>query len=67
MITSRETIARYIEKQFTNAYDCKLNKGQQHHYGKQELRELMDFIFEGPPRLPEEEIKGVKYAPRVAK
>lgn len=24
-------------------------KGSQHHYGRQELRELLDFIYGGPP------------------
>ena len=33
---------------FTTPLD-KLAKGNQHHYGVQELRELMDFIYGGPP------------------
>jgi len=26
-----------------------MDKGVQHHYGKQELRELLDFIYESQP------------------
>lgn len=32
-------------------------KGRQWHYGKQELRELLDFIYGGPPQQDEETIK----------
>ncbi len=31
-------------------------KGNQHHYGKQELRELLDFIYGGPPENDDERV-----------
>ena len=44
-----EEAARFIEAQLKHDWVSKLEKGHQFHYGKQELRELMDFIYEGPP------------------
>jgi len=31
-------------------------KGSQWHYGKQELRELLDFIYGGPPQSDDERV-----------
>lgn len=46
----REEVARFIEKQFHDpAYQCSREKNYAHHYGLQELRELMDFIYGGEP------------------
>ena len=48
---TREEVARFIEHQF-NAYSpyvCKLQKMSHYHYGKQDLRDLLDFIYEGFP------------------
>jgi hypothetical protein len=45
---SREDTARFIEDEFEN-HTCQRYKGQCHHYGWQELRELMDFIYNGGP------------------
>jgi len=50
-ITAQE-VARFIESQCippSSGYKCKFEKGVFYHYGKQDLRELMDFIFEGEP------------------
>ena len=51
MKTRRET-ARFIENQLITErhYECKREKKTRHHYGWQELRELMDFIYEGEPK-----------------
>lgn len=46
---TREESARFIEAQLKYDWVPKLEKGIQFHYGKQELRELMDFIYGGPP------------------
>lgn len=46
----REEVARFIEKQMHDStYECSRPKPQTHHYGLQELRELMDFIYGGEP------------------
>jgi hypothetical protein len=45
----REEVARFIEKQMEGRYVCSRDKGFAHHYGLQELRELMDFIYGGEP------------------
>lgn len=44
----REFAARFIELQMTSSV-CKREKGGKHHYGLQDLRDLLDFIYEGPP------------------
>ena len=57
---SREEAARFVERQFDGygGYECKLNKGGCHHYGKQEVRELMDFIYGGEPENDSQKING---------
>ena len=56
---SREEAARFIEYQFDESrnYHCRRPKGHV-HYGLQELRELMDFIYGGEPKTEEENIRG---------
>lgn len=46
---TREEVARFIERQIHWKHRCAREKGLQHHYGLQELRELMDFIYESAP------------------
>ena len=52
MKTRAETVA-FVMSQLASRYECSRNKGtrnyQRHHYGVQELRELMDFVYEGQP------------------
>lgn len=48
-VKTREEAARFIETQLAPDWVTSLEKGEQFHYGKQELRELMDFIYGGPP------------------
>lgn len=57
---TREEAARFVEAQFdwTSDYECKLEKGGCHHYGKQEVRELMDFIYGGEPASDEQNVNG---------
>jgi hypothetical protein len=45
----REDVARYIEKQMQGSYTCSRPKPHTYHYGLQELRELMDFIYGAEP------------------
>ena len=59
-IKTRQEIVVFIESQFSVSGESRPSapeKGQQHHYGKQELRELMDFIFGGAPKTKDEEIQ----------
>ena len=46
---TRKEVARFIETQMGPYYKCRFEKGKAHHYGWQELRELMDFIYESEP------------------
>jgi len=57
---TREEVARYVERQFDDYgdYECQLEKGGHHHYGRQEVRELMDFIFGGEPQTPSQKVNG---------
>jgi hypothetical protein len=57
----REQVARFVEMQFEaygGGYRCPLEKGRQWHYGKQDVRALLDFIYDGPPQSPEQEVVG---------
>jgi hypothetical protein len=46
---TREAAARFIERQLHWTHKCSISKPSNWHYGLQELRELMDFIYESPP------------------
>lgn len=47
---TREEVAKFINNQLSGKeYVCSRDKRYRFGYGKQELRELMDFIFEGFP------------------
>lgn len=52
----RTVVAYFINRQLGYTYTCPREKGNQHHYGRQELRELLDFIYGGPPTKSDEEI-----------
>jgi hypothetical protein len=54
---TREEAANFIHEQLNYRYKCPRNKGRNFHYGIQELRVLMDYIYEGAPQSKEEEIK----------
>ena len=56
---TREEVARFVEKQMGGRYICSRNKNYAHHYGLQELRELMDFIYGEEPQNEEQKIKTV--------
>ncbi len=55
---TREEVARFVEQQFDarSGYSCKLEKGYCHHYGRQEVRELMDFIYGGEPASGDQKV-----------
>jgi len=69
---TRVEVAKFINYQLeedfnkdsSEQYECKKEKGRQWHYGIQELRELLDFIYEKEPETEEEKIyKITKYKP----
>lgn len=51
---TREEVADLIRKQMHWSY--KRQKKQKMHYGWVELRELMDFLYGGPPTNKEQEL-----------
>lgn len=55
---TREEVARVIDSQLAMAGDDVMfyRKNQKIHYGLQELKDLMDFIYEGAPKSEEEKI-----------
>jgi hypothetical protein len=54
---TRTEVARFIEQQFEFQYDCGLPKTAT-HYGRQELRALMDFLYNDEPQNENEKING---------
>jgi hypothetical protein len=53
---SREEVAAFVNIQLARSYICTREKGTSAHYGVQELRELMDFVYEGEPKSEDEMI-----------
>lgn len=53
---SRAEAVALIERQLEGEHSR--DKPNTHHYGVQELRELMDFIYEGEPKTAGEVIVG---------
>ena len=51
---TREEIAKFMEGQMSGTIPSPENSSW--HYGKCELRQLMDFIFDGPPTSKAEEV-----------
>jgi hypothetical protein len=52
---TREEVVHLIKNQFDGATPVYAQK-LPWHYGYLELRELLDFIYDGPPTKPEEEL-----------
>jgi hypothetical protein len=55
-VKTREEVARFIEEQMEGASEPSKPKGKRYHYGAQELRDLMDFVFGGEPLTDAERI-----------
>lgn len=60
---TREEVARFVESQFNGDHACALSKGDPKspflaswRYGRQDVRELIDFIFESAPATEEEKV-----------
>lgn len=55
---SRKEVARFIEEQldFDSGYGTERYKDDRWHYGFQELRDLLDYVYEGVPKNQEEEL-----------
>jgi hypothetical protein len=57
-LKTRAESARFVLFQLEDHdYKCPFEKGRQHHYGKQDLKCLLDFIYGGPPNGSDEVIK----------
>lgn len=54
MAVSREDAVRYITQQFSSGYTTLFSKFDKHHYGLQELKDLLDFIYGEVPTRKEE-------------
>jgi len=54
MKTRAETVA-FIEK----PGETDREKGGKHHYGKQDLRTLLDYIYESPPLCGNEQLNRI--------
>ena len=52
----RKDAVLLIQKQLNNETDAYKKKDTLWHYGRQELRELMDFIYGTEPLIDEEKI-----------
>ncbi len=57
MPDSRAQAVALIHEQFKRSRPCPSKKGR-HYYGAQELKELLDAIYGGPPATDAEKIKG---------
>jgi hypothetical protein len=55
---TREEVARFVEQQFHHKHQCTLPK-YAIGYGRQEIRELMDFIYGEKPQNEEQNIRGI--------
>lgn len=58
---TRQEAAAFIQRQLDETDLITIlgrPKPTAYHYGKQELRDLLDFIYEGPPTRPSEGIPG---------
>lgn len=54
-IIDREAAARFIERQLN--WETEISRASERpHYGARELRELMDFIYQGEPETESEKI-----------
>ena len=56
-LKTREEVAAFINDQFRDKYGCSREKGGW-HYRKQDLRVLMDFLYDGEPLSDEQKITG---------
>ena len=54
-LVPRRDVVTFARKQL-DSDKCSRPKGHKQHYGKQELRELLDMIYGGPPKTEEEEL-----------
>lgn len=57
-LKTREEVATFINDQFSHEYINRLPKGSLRHYGKQDLRVLMDFLYDGEPLSDAQKITG---------
>ena len=58
--TPREMAVKFIERQLDmdSSYTCRREKPRAVHYGRQELRELLDYIYQERPASDDQVIRG---------
>ena len=56
---SRADVVRFMNDQLhVCGADAPLGeKGRQWHYGRQELKQLLDYLYGGPPQHPDDELR----------
>jgi hypothetical protein len=59
---SRVEVAAFINAQLDGAIEREGEAKHFHHYGRFELRALMDLIYGGEPKSDDEKIKGNKWS-----
>lgn len=61
----RAEVARFVEQYFDGFASTERrssrDKGDRHHYGLQDVRELLDFIYGGPPASEPEQVRTKGY------
>ena len=65
-VRSREEVARFIERQFAIPHRIEVEgrRGPKYKYGVVDLRDLLDFIFGGPPANDAENLKPKNHSGR---
>lgn len=63
----RSDVVVFIDRQLSMAGECTREKKGRHHYGLQELRELLDWLYGEPPQKPSERLKGGAMTPSFFK
>ena len=53
---SRKDVAKFISNQFESDVYEDLEKGNRFHYGRQELKQLMDYIYNSEPNNEDEKL-----------
>lgn len=47
---SRKLVVKFIEKQLAYNSNTSVSKGHCWHYGKEAIRQLLDYVYKGKPR-----------------
>lgn len=56
ILLKRATVVEFIQSGLSKGLDSDGKEICHHHFGRQELRQILDFIYQGEPTCPEEEL-----------